>query len=516
VAKVTVPRCGSIGVIKDQGAPDLPLAAWTDAQNIRFLDGSALQFLGHGEVYESPAFAPQFVMPIYVAGVRYWLYHTAAKSYVVTSTGGVATHTDITHASARTGVVNQWSGCVFGGVPVFVDGGVTKVPMYWDQNLANKFVDLTAWPASTYCEVIRSFKNLLVTGNITKTTTNYPFMIKWSNLAVPGSLPTSWDITDATKDAGEFDIAEDQYPIVDLLGLKDSLIVYKSASTYALDYIGGAFVLRARKVFGMSGILNKNCAVDVDSFHFVVTGSDVVIHDGYTATSILSELDRRAFFQDIDVTARGMVHVFVNPFLSEIFVAYPSIGATSCDKALVYNFRQKTVSYRSLPNLNHAAFGPVDTDLGGAWSQDSDPWDSDLTAWNGPDYTPDTVRVMMASADTKLYMLDASASFDGVIPVAYIERRGVDFGDQEHYKLMTSFRPNITGNVGETVIIKIGYGTTPYADPTYTSFTFTIGVDDRVDCLISGRYLSWRIETGSAYQWRMDGYNIFIEQEGEE
>jgi hypothetical protein len=233
--KVAVPNCGSVGVIKDTGIPNLSMAAWTDARNIRFLDGAALQFLGHGEVYATPAFAPQFIMPMFVAGARYWIYHTATKSYAVTSASGVATHTDITHASARAGVVNQWSGCVFGGIPVFVDGGVTKVPMYWDQNLANNFVDLTAWPASTYCEVIRSFKNLLVTGNITKTATNYPFMIKWSNLAEPGALPTSWDITDDTVEAGEFDIADDQYPIVDLLGLKDSLIVYKTASTYAID-----------------------------------------------------------------------------------------------------------------------------------------------------------------------------------------------------------------------------------------------------------------------------------------
>lgn len=514
--KVSVPRCGSVGVIKDQGIPDLPLSAWTDASNIRFLDGSALQFLGHGEVYLTPSFAPQFVMPVYVAGVRYWLYHTATKSFVVTSSGGTATHTDITHVTPRTGVVNQWSGTVFGGIPVFTDGGVANVPMYWDQNLANKFVNLTAWPASTYCEVIKGFKNLLVAGNITKTTTRYPFMIKWSNLAVPGSLPTSWDETDATKEAGEFDVGDGQDPIIDLLGLKDSLIVYKESSTHAVDFIGGAFVLRSRKVFGMSGLLNKNCAVDVDSFHFAVTGSDVVIHDGYTATSILDKSARRAFFQDIDVTNKGLTFCFVNPFLSEIFVAYPSIGATSCDKALVYNFRDKTVTYRTLPNVNHAAFGPVGTDLGGNWNQDSDPWDSDLTAWNGPDYTPDTVRVMMGSADVKLFMLDASASFNGSIPVAYLEKRGIDFGDPEHYKLITGIRPRIYGNNGQTVIIKIGYADTPYADPTYTSTTYTIGTDLKVDCLVSGRYLAIRFETGSAYQWRLDALDFLnVIQQGE-
>ena len=80
MTKVSVPRCGSVGVIKDQGAPDLPMEAWTDASNMRFLNGSMLQFLGHGEVYATPSFAPQFVMPVYVAQVRYWLYHTATKS----------------------------------------------------------------------------------------------------------------------------------------------------------------------------------------------------------------------------------------------------------------------------------------------------------------------------------------------------------------------------------------------------------------------------------------------------
>jgi hypothetical protein len=507
MSKVPVPACGSVGVIKDLGIPDLSIAAWTDASNIRFLDGSALQFLGHGAVYNDPTFAPQYVMPIYVAGARYWLYMTATKQFAVTNTGGVAVHTDISHLTPRAGVVNQWSGTVFGGIPVFTAGDASTIPMYWDQNLTHKFVDLTAWPAATYCKTIRAFKNLLVAANITKGTTNYPFMIKWSSLADPGSLPTTWDITDVTKEAGEFDIGDGQDPIIDTLGLKDSLVVYKESSTHALNFIGGQFILSARKVFGMSGLMNKNCAVDVDSFHFAVTGSDIVVHDSYSATSILDKKARRSFFQSIDVANRDKVFCFLNPFLNEIFVAYPSIGATSCDKALVYNFVDKTVSYRSLPHVNHAHFGPVDNSLGGNWNQDSAPWDSDLTAWNGPDYTPDTVRVIMASADTKLFMLDASASFDGSIPVAFLEKRGIDFGEPEYHKLITGIRPRIFGNVGETVIIKIGFSDDPYADPTYTSTTFTIGVDLQVDILVSARYAAIRIETGTAYQWRLDSYD---------
>lgn len=513
--RVSVPNCGAIGIIKDMGAQVLPLNAWSDASNIRFLDGAAMQFLGHGTVYDSPSFAPQFVMPVYVAGVRYWLYATATKCFVVTNTDGVAVHTDITHLTARAGVVNQWSGTVFGGIPILNVGDATRVPMYWDQNLANKFVDLPAWPVNTYCKVLRSYKNLLIALNVTKGVINYPFMVKWSALAVPGALPSTWNEADATQDAGEFDIGDGQDPIIDGLGLRESLIVYKESSTHAIDYIGGVFVLKSRKVFGMSGLLNKNCAVDVDSFHFAVTGSDIVVHDGYSASSILDKKVRRSFFQNIDVANRGMVFCFLNPFLNEIFVAYPSIGATNCDKALVYNFVDKTVSYRSLPNVNHADYGPVDNSLGGNWNQDSDSWDSDLTAWNGPDFTPDTVRVIMASAGTKLFMLDASASFDGVLPVAYLERRGIDFGEPDFYKTITGIRPRIYGNVGQTVVVKIGFSDDPYADPIYTSTTFTIGADLTVDLFVSGRYLAIRIETGTAFQWRLDSFDWILVREGQ-
>jgi hypothetical protein len=56
--------------------------------------------------------------------------------------------------------------------------------------------------------------------------------------------------------------------------------------------------------------------------------------------------------------------------------------------------------------------------LGGAWSQDSDTWDADLTAWAGPDFTLDSTGVMMASSSSKMFLLDASATFDGAAPSA--------------------------------------------------------------------------------------------------
>lgn len=510
---------GALGVVKDVSPAELPPGAWSDAQNIRFLDGAALQFLGHGQVYLTPPAAPQYLLQANVAGARYWLYATAGKQFAASNTSGSSVHTDITHVTPRAGAVNAWSGCVFGGVPV-LNAGDGKPPMYWDQNLTHKFVDLPAWPAATSCRVIRQFKNMLIALRVTKAGVELPFMVKWSSLAVAGALPSTWNESDATQDAGEFDLAEGQDPIVDGLGLKDSIIVYKESSTYAIDYIGGQFILKPRKVSGMSGLLNMNCAVEFEAgfgaMHFAVTGSDVVMHDGYSAKSVLDKKARRFFFQNIDVTGRGLVFVFKNPFLNEIFVCYPSIGATWCDTALVYNYVDGTVSFRTLPNVTHAAYGPVDNSLAGNWNQDDAPWDTDLTAWNGPDYTPDTARVMMGSADTKLFLLDASASFDGTLPAAYLERRGLHFGVPERIKLISGMRPRITGNRGGTVIVRLGAAEGPDDEPTWTEpFTFTIGSTATVDRFVSGRYVAVRFETGTAFSWKLDGFTLAVDDAGE-
>lgn len=519
MSKVSVPSAGAIGVIKDLAQDELPLGAWSDVRNVRFLDGSALQFTGHGEVYGAPVAAPQFVMQLNVAGSRYWLYATAAKQAVVTNASGTSVHTDVTHATARAGAANAWSGFVFGGIPV-LNAGDGKAPMYWDQNLANKFLDLPAWPADTSCKVLRQYKNLMIALNVTEGGVNKPVLVMWSSLADPGALPSTWNAADATQDAGRFDIAEGQDPIVDGLGLKDSFIVYKESSTWALDYIGGAFILKSRKVSGMSGLLNMNCAVDFDTgmnnMHFAVTGQDIVVHDGFAARSVLDKKARRFFFQNLDTANKGKAFVFKNPFLNEILVAYPSIGATDCDTALVYNYVDGTVSFRSLPNVTHAAYGPVDNSLSGNWSQDDAPWDSDLTAWNGPDFTPDTARVMMGSADNKLYLLDASASFDGALPDAYLERAGMSFDAPERIKLMTGLLPRITGNQGGTVRIKVGTADAPGAAPEWIAeVDYVIGETVRVDLMAAGRYIAIRFETGTAFSWRLSGFDMFIEDAGE-
>lgn len=516
---IRVPNAGASGVIKDLSVHELPINAWTDASNIRFLDGSASQFLGHGSVYGTPAITPYHVMPVYNSGKRYWLYAGAQKIYAATITAGAVVTTNLTRQTASvdvnyTGIQNAWNSTSLSGIPIINPGNGIDVPQFWNLDIAGKFSALSNWPASTYCSSIKAYKNYLVALNITKPGGSYPFMVKWSHPADPGSVPSSWDQTDVTKDAGEYDLAEGGDPVIDGLQLRDSFMIYKESSCWRMDFVGGAYIMRFQKVLGVSGAMNRNCIVEVDGQHFVLTGSDVIVHDGQNAISILDKEARRSLFQDFDVNYTSNAFVFKNPFLNEVFVCYTSIGSTTPNKALVWNYKQNTVSYRTIPNLNHANYGFIENTLAGTWAADSDPWGSDLTAWNGPDYVPNMGRVLMASNDSALYMLDAAASYAGVLPNSYLERRGLSFGEAESIKLVKSIRPRIVGNTGDTVTIKIGSQSDPYADPTYTTMTHTIGSTVSNDCMVSGRYIAIWFGSGTAYQWKLDSYDVEVDAQG--
>ena len=509
MALVPVKSVGSIGLNKDLSQSELPTNVWTDCQNIRFLDGYAYQFLGHSEVYSSPAEVPQHVMPCNVAGSRYWIYATASKQFAVTNAGATSVHTDITHLTPRTGISNNWTSTLLSGVPILNAGDSSSAPMAWSLNLANKFVDLSNWPASTYCKSIKSFKNYLIALNITKGSARYPYMVKWSHPADPGGLPSSWDPADATKQAGETDLAEGYDQIIDGLQLRDSFMIYKENSVWRMDFIGGNYIFKFSKVLGKSGAMNRNCIAEIDGYHVVLTNNDIIIHDGNSANSVLDKATRRWLFQNIDIDNYAKSFTFVNLFFNEVYICYPQIGSSICDKAIVYNYKDKTVSARDMPSVNHAAYGSVDNGLSGLWSQDSDTWSADLTAWAGPDFVPSSARCIMASNDQKLFMMDASASFNGVIATAYLERRGLSFDAPETLKLIRGIRPRIMGNTGQTVQIQIGAQTDPFTEPVWGPvMTHTIGTTVSNDCLVSGRYIAIRFSTGTAFQWRLDSYDI--------
>ena len=91
----------------------------------------------------------------------------------------------------------------------------------------------------------------------------------------------------------------------------------------------------------------------------------------------------------------------------------------------------------------------------------------------------------------------------------------MDFGAPENFKLIRGIRPRITGNPGDTMLFYIGSQTDPYETPTYgPAQTWTIGQDVKCDFTVSARYLAIKWATGTAYQARLDSYDVDVEVQG--
>jgi hypothetical protein len=511
---VRIPAAGQYGVNKDLSQHELPVNVWTDANNIRFIDGTARQVTGYSDLYPSPSVTPYHVMPLDVSGVRTWIYCGAAKIYTVVDG---PTHTNITRQTASVDVDysatrNSWTSCLLGGIPILNNGA--DVPQAW--LLTGKAAALANWPSTYTAASVRTYKNSLIALNITKAGTNYPFMVKWSHPADPGTVPTSWDITDVSKDAGESDLSEGYDKIVDGLALRDSFMIYKESSVWRMDYTGGTYVYRFQKVLGASGAMSKNCIAEIDGQHFVLSSSDCIIHDGQSSTSVLDQQTRRYLFTQIDATNSGRCFVFVNRIYNEVFVCYPQTGSTTCNKAMVWNYVSKTISFRDLPNANHGACGSIiNTGTSSTIDGDSGTIESSTDTFDANISSLNRQLSMIASDSTKLYLLDDGTSFAGSVISSYLSRAGLSLGSPENMKLVKRVRPRIYGDTGLTVNVAVGSSVDPYGTVTYQdAVAFTIGTSINIDTFCTGRYLAFKFSTGSALTWRLDSFDVDVDEVG--
>lgn len=507
-----------VGLNKDLSAEDLPLGAVTDARNVRFREGYAEQFLGQVDAYGAAPIAPVSAFPVRIGSDRYWLALSQTKAYAVSGSPG--TWTNVTRQTAGVDVNyaasldTLWNGGVLNGVPI-VNNGVDAPQMWLPPATGTKLVALTAWPANTTARVLRPFRNYMFAFDVTKAGTRYPHRVKWSHPADPGSVPVSWDEADATKDAGETDLDGAGY-LVDARPLRQSLIIYKENSTHICNFTGAPFIFSFQQLFSASGMLSADCAVEIDGAHVVLTASDVIMHDGSSVRSLLDKATRRWLFQNIDSTAYDRCFLTKNVYFNEVWICFPELGQTACTKALVYNYKDGTISLRDLPDVTSGNTGLVDVTATTSIDSKTQPIDSYLTSFDENEFGAQLERTLLcAPARPALALVDSGTQFFGSFISSMVERTGLTFGDPNKVKTVRRVRPRFRAPTGTVITFRIGghmdlYGAVTWSDPV----SFTVGTDVSVDAFATGRFGAYRIESSSAYQWRLDGMDFDFTERG--
>jgi hypothetical protein len=509
MAWLPLPDLGK-GLNLDSSPEELAPGVSSGGSNMRYRAGFAERFRGMGAVYTTPLVTPYHIAHYTVGATRNVVYAGLQKTYADDGT----TQTDITNANNTGGIDDRYTGGIFNGI--YVQNNGVDAPQYWGGNTANNLANLTAWPLNYKAGFLRPFKNYLIAGDVTRAGVRERGTVLWSHLADPGTIPTSWDITDATKDAGDVSLSETNGTLIDCLPLGDMNILYKDDAIHYQQSVQSSQIFRFGRLPGETGLLGRGCVVNTPMGHvFLTPGFDLVMHSGQGLQSILDGRMRTWLKNNMNATYASRAFLAVNIGTNEVVVCFPADASQTCSKAIVWNWKDNTFAIRDLSSVTYGSLGQVTLADSDAWSGDSESWDEDGTTWGESDYAANTPRLVFTRTTPGLAMFDSTQKDFGASFTATMERTGMHFDSPETVKLCRGVRPKIDAAAGAVVQIQIGAAMVPDAAPTWQSaVNFTVGTDIEAHSFASGRFLSLRMFTTGNMPWRVRSLQMDVVAQG--
>lgn len=476
---------------------------YTSLQNFVHRNGRPIKALGFAPVFGTPLAPPKHLL-FSEGDVDYWLY---TGNSTISVTEGV-NHFDITPVGLTPETdFNTWTGGELNGIP-FLNHPLDQ-PWFWDRNTGNIMQPFPNFPANTTFGAFRQFKFNLIGMDITDTGNNFPDSLLWSDSADPGSVPNEWTPTPA-NDAGTNQLSDTPGRIIDGASLRGDFLIYKTHSTYLMRFIGGNFFFSFSKLFVTSGVMARNCIVELFGTHVVLADGDLIQTNGHDLKSIADKRIKQFFFSQLNQTEFETSFVAKNPQQSEVWFCIPTSGSNKPNLALIWNYQDNKFGLRDIPSVPHIAQGVVIAAPTPTWDVQIDDWDDSMEIWAGSGTSPSDEKLLMADFDgVELEEIDATDQADGVDVPALVQKLTMDMGSPAVSKTVRAIWPRVRGTTGDVLRVRIGGQQSP-GDPIVFSpeGDFTIGVDDQFSSFANGKYISVQFRSTFSNSWILDGFKV--------
>lgn len=539
--EVTRPK----GINKDLSPYELPNEVWSDGYNVTFRRHRTNKVRGYASVAGFTLSAKPMYTQYFADGdIDGFLY--ASEGSIYTTTGFDDTLVGTGYFASRE---VSWSGCNLNGVSILnnranvpqVLNPETSAEMldmpHWDVSLNRDefpeisdedFAALDIWGLGSRVEVIRPYKNYLMAMDCyDENGVHYPLMIRWSSPAEAGDVPPSWSPYDPAEQAGLYSLSDSPGRIIDGKTLGDYFMIYKSDSVWTAQFVGGDFVFNFRKLFGQEGgILSKECVVEFEGKHFVLTPDGAYVHNAATMQEIMEKWVKDELFDNVDPSRLLETKCVADHSNKEIWIYYTSINsATSwADKAVIWNWDTKEWSARDLTGISFVSEGRVEVDVNAgdvdAWDDRlaGDTWDSQVTYWDDGVSPLNAKRQRLLLSDyvnNELYANEITEQQLGVDLVGWVERKGIDFDDDQTFKYITRVVPHLRDDstVATPITVSLLLEDNMESGAAWQSIgDFTPGSMHSLDTHHVGRYIGIKFEGVGI--WDLTGYTVEWEPAG--
>ena len=428
---------------------------------------------------------------------------------IVTPVGTTATGDNLYNATNT----ENWRATILNGLMIATNGYDT--PQMWPlvSGVPSKTVplrELKNWQTTSHkCKSISAFRTFLVGLNWQIDGDEYPNMVKWSTEAAALSPPNTWVESDATLDAGEYQLTDTPGKIVEGLPFGDSFLIYKEDSIYIMNYVGTPYIFSFKLLSPTIGLLAKNAVAEFEQGHFFVGNSDCYVTNGQQVTALLPGKLRREMFSDLNGDNYEKVFVAADYTRNEMLACYPAGISTIPNKAVIWNWKDNTFSIRSIPDLYDINSGIAVVSTGATWNGTAGTWNAAAGIWGQGNYDSVLKTLVFVKPDFKATISGATKANPVVITST---AHGLADGD----------KVSISG-VGGMIELN---ATTHYAKVTgYSTTTFALYSDSDLTTTVDGTGYTTYTSGGSVDMPKMyrddqgnqeDGTNMtsYIERTG--
>ena len=376
---------------------------------------------------------------------------------------------------------------------------------------------------SVYAKSIRAFRSFLVALNVQRGGVDYPRIVKWSTEAGIQGVPSSWNETTSTVDAGEFELADTKGDIQDGLQLRDTFMIYKEDATYSMSFVGTPFIFSFRQLSPTIGAIAKNCVAEFDGGHAIFGKGNFYINDGQRLKPILPQKLKEYVFTTLDGAQVNKCFVVADYGRTEILFCFTADGAATNhpNKAVVWNYITNTFCIRDLPDVAHMGYGNVgNPTTATTWAATSDTWVGETGPWTMSYDLQDKVLLFSDPSNTKLYRDRSGNKEDTANMTSYIERTGLSMnaqGQPDHttVKRISSIWPKMSASGTDTINVYLGTQMSTEGGISWNApVTFNPDEQSKVSVRGTGKMYAIRFESTTDMNWELDGYTIEVDNVG--
>ncbi len=520
-----VENLGQEGLNTDRSPVGLPPNVWTEIINGRSEDGKIGPGMGwvlwNGSV---PNTAATWLLFAVRQDVPYWFI--AGDNAVYLWDG--SSYTQVNQTIPAAPLNGRWSGIFDGDIPYF--NHFEDAPQYADFPDPSYFVDPTLKDVvydpngspgnQTFRElnyrvrVLRAHKGFLFAGGYNKNGTDFDSLLEW-DAGTAANVPSSNWVPGTDNLAGGFDCVDsgESGRILDMLSLRDDLIIYKENSAWIARRTGGtAPAWGLKKLIGIPGIIAQDCVLEEKGTHYVWSPDDIIVHQGQTARSIIDNRARKTFINQISQDNYLNCFAFKNFEKKEMCFAGPTQGNTYPNKVLKYNWVNDTFDVDDLPECSFIETG-VRTEARLTWADLNFPWDAANFQWGQRNFSPlDKAIIGVQRENQDLLQFDVGKlRWNGSESETFFtrfERTGVPMGGM---KAKTRIKELVFGAAGTGKLsIYVGKQDRPNGPVAWVGpRMFDVANDRRVKIRgINGQYNCWRIDAQTGTDWNISDMTV--------